>query len=162
MSDPDGIRVSSYVAVAPAVAFDVFTTEVDSWWKQGPRFRAGGDRPSRMCFEPGIGGRLLETYEDAEGGSFELGRIKEWKPAERLVFQMGGRDFAADQWTEVEIVFQAEGEGTRITLEHRGWEQFSDEHPVRHGLVGGAFRDMMSVFWADLLTAHARRLRGGP
>jgi hypothetical protein len=159
VSEADRVRVSTLVQVAPAVAFEVFTSEVDAWWKHGPRFRAGGDRPSSMSFEAGIGGRLLETYQDAQGGCFELGRVTDWKPAERLPFQMGGRDLGADEWTEVEIRFESEGEGTRVTLEHRGFEALGADHPVRHGLADEAFRDVMSIFWADLLTAHGRRVR---
>jgi len=155
----DGIRVTSLIEVAPSEAFRMFTEEVDAWWLHGPRFRAGGERKSSMRFEPGLGGRLLEEYRDAEGGNFELGRITVWEPGRRLVFEMRGRDFGPGQWTEVEIVFSAEGAATRVSLEHRGWAQFAQDHPVRHGLRGSAFVDMMSVFWADLLSAQARYAR---
>lgn len=158
MSAPESVTVTTVVEAEPALAFAVFTEEVDSWWKQGPRFRPGGLRPSSMRFEPGVDGRLLEVYEDEAGGSFELGRVVVWEPAKRLVFRMGGRDMGPDEWTEVEILFEAAGAGTRVTVEHRGWEQFAADHPVRHGLTGSAFDDIMSVFWADLLSAHARRI----
>lgn len=44
-------------------------------------------------------------YGDAADEIFELGRILVWEPGKRLVFLIGGRDFA-DEWTEVEIRFE--------------------------------------------------------
>lgn len=160
MSRPEQVRVSTQVAVDPAAAFEVFTDEVDAWWKQGPRFRVQPDRPSRMRFEPGEGGRLLEVYQDASGGAFELGRIRIWEPGRRLVFEMFGRDFAPGETTEVEVRFETVPGGTRVTVEHRGWEAFGAGHPVRHGLTGTAFSAMMGGWWGDLfvaLRAHAER-----
>ena len=48
MSTTDSVEVTALVAVDPQFAFDVFTKETDLWWKRGPRYRAGGDRPSEM------------------------------------------------------------------------------------------------------------------
>ena len=64
MSAPgDSASVTVLVKVPPAEAFDVFTREIDLWWRQGPRFRIGARRPGALSFEPGVGGRLLETYD---------------------------------------------------------------------------------------------------
>jgi hypothetical protein len=41
----DQVRVSVSVAVPPAAAFEIFTQEIDRWWRRGPRFRRG----SRRC-----------------------------------------------------------------------------------------------------------------
>jgi hypothetical protein len=43
----DGATVSVSVAVPQALAFEVFTREVDRWWRQGPRFRIAGRRRGR-------------------------------------------------------------------------------------------------------------------
>ena len=85
------VTVTTVVEVAPETAFTVFTEEVDAWWKHGPRFRPGGDRPSSMRFESGVGGRLLEVYEDPRVGAayckqlprpdcnpFIAHRLREW------------------------------------------------------------------------------------
>lgn len=37
----DKATVSVLVAVPPADAFAIFTTEIDLWWRQGPKFRIG-------------------------------------------------------------------------------------------------------------------------
>ena len=160
MTNDDSVTVTTRVALDPATAFEVFTEEVDLWWRQGPRFRAGLGRKSVMRFEPGVGGRLLEIYDEDRDDAFELGRVRVWEPGTRLVFDFRARNFAPGQTTEVEIRFEAEAGGTRITLEHRGWASIPADHPARHGHVGGAFTAMIGLFWADLLVsarAHAAK-----
>jgi hypothetical protein len=159
----DEIRATTRVAVEPAVAFEVFTREIDLWWRRGPRFRFLTAGEGRLRFEPGVGGRLVE---EGEGDVYEVGRVRVWEPAERLVFEFRARSFAPGDVTEVEVVFQPEGAGTRVTVEHRGWESLADDHPARHGLEAGALRGLLGVWWADLLVAarrHAERsaTRGG-
>ena len=40
--------------------------------------------------------------------------------------------------TELEVIFRDEGEGTRVTLEHRGWERLGDRGPeARMGYADG-------------------------
>ncbi len=162
MSGEQSVVVSALVAVDPATAFETFTADVDAWWKQGPRYRVQPDRPSAMRFEPGVGGRLLEVYDEATGDAFEHGKVRVWDPPKRLVFEMSGRDFQAGETTEVEVRFEGAGDATRVTVEHSGWQRFPSGHPVLHGLDGSAFRDMLRVWWLDLLLAvQARVARNG-
>ena len=70
MSKSDRVRVTTVVAADPAAAFELFTREVDAWWRRGPRFRQGLGRPSVMRFDGGEGGCLLEVYTDEAGGAF--------------------------------------------------------------------------------------------
>jgi uncharacterized protein YndB with AHSA1/START domain len=107
-----------------------------------------------MDFEPGPRGRLWERH--AGGADFEVGRVRAWEPPHRLVFEWRQGNFAPDETTVVEVRFEpAAGGGTRVTLEHRGWSAFATDHPVRHGVVGGAFTGMMAGFWRELLDAFA-------
>ena len=76
-----------------------------------------------------------------------------WEPPARLVFEFRARAFAPGEITEVEVSFEAVAAGTRVVVEHRGWERLAPDHPVRHGLTGPAFTSMMGLWWADLLTA---------
>lgn len=160
MISDDNVTVETRLSVDPATAFEVFTAEVDRWWRHGSRFRSGhGDR-SVMRFEPGVGGRLLEVLGDASDDAFELGRVRVWEPGARLVFDFRARNFAPGQITEVEVRFEPDEGGTRVTLEHRGWDRIPADHPARHGLTGRAFTSMMGLFWADLLVsarAHAAK-----
>ena len=80
-------------------------------------------RAIRAClsFEPGEGGRLIETL--ASGKVFEIGKITVWAPPTRLVFGWRQATFQADQDTEVEVRFEPVGAETRVTVEHRGLGQ---------------------------------------
>jgi len=158
----DAVRVTSRVEVDPGTAFRVFTEEVDAWWRAGPRFRWHPERGGALRFEGGEGGRFVEVYPD--GQSYEVGRIRVWDPPRRLVFGFRARSFASHESTEVEVRFEASGDATDVTVEHRGFAALRADHPARHGLGAGAFENMMGVFWADLLTAarrHAAARREG-
>ena len=85
--------------------------------------------------------------------SFEVGRILTWKPAEQLIFELRARAFEDDECTEVEVRFEAVDRGTRVTIEHRGWDSIPADHAARHGFVGPAFNSMMGLFWGDLLVS---------
>jgi len=158
VSEREVVRVSTLAAVTPAVAFRAFTAEVDSWWRRGPRFRFDPSRTGVMQFEPRVGGRLLEVYDAASEDVFEVGRIRAWEPGRRLVFAWHSRGVAAEEGSEVEVTFEAEGAGTRVTVEHRGWERLPAEHPARHGLQGEAFVGMHTVWWGDQLVSLRARL----
>lgn len=54
----------------------------------------------------------------------DWGQVLAWEPAERVVFTLHpGR--TPEYATEVEVLFQPEGSGTRVTLTHRGWERIA-------------------------------------
>ena len=162
MSDADCIRVIAFVPADPDTAFDLFTREVDAWWRSGPRFRHHAERPSAMRFEAREGGRFLEEYTDAAGGAFEIGRIKTWKPGDRLVFDWRARNFEAGLLTEVEVRFESATGGTRVTLEHRGWDRVPLAHASRHGYgASNAFVGMIGLWWGDLMTALRVYASGG-
>src|ERR1700759_266685 len=52
------------VAVDPDTAFAAFTEELDLWRVRGPINHFAGGRAMAVRCEPGVGGRLLEVYED--------------------------------------------------------------------------------------------------
>lgn len=163
MSPRGAATVSVLVAVDPATAFAVFTEDVDAWWKRGPAYRFGEGGVLR--FEPGVGGRLVQVFDDATGESWEVGRIRTWEPGRRLTFAFRIPNFAPDESTEVDVRFEAEGEGTRVTLEHRGWEGLPMGHPARHGLDDDALAVERGQLWLLQLRALARcaaRGRPGP
>ena len=101
--------------------------------------RSGAARSHRRRgSKTGVGGRFLEVYDEAGEDFFEIGKILVWEPGKRLVFEWRGLNFDPGQVTEVELNFSPQGEGTCVTLEHRGWASLPQEHPVRHGLADDA------------------------
>jgi uncharacterized protein YndB with AHSA1/START domain len=153
MTDVQRVRVSTVVAVAPEEAFRVFTEDVDLWWKRSPRFRVSADPKGTLRFEPGEGGRLVETGDDLEQGQYEFGRVLVWKPAEQLVFEFRAKANVLGEESEVDVSFEKTAEGTRVTVVQTGWEDLPADHPARHGLGNDAMFDMLSLFWADLLSS---------
>ncbi len=155
----DAAAASVYVAVSIEDAFEVFTTEIDLWWRHGRKFRIAGKRPGRIVFEPRLGGRLFETVQLESGErTFETGSVVVWEPPRHLVLEWRGVNFAPHEKTLVEVTFAPSGEGTMVRVEHRGWSMLPDDHPARHGLHGAAFSRMIGMWWGDLLTSLRERV----
>ena len=72
-----------------------------------------------MFLEGRIGGRFYERFTD--GTEFEVGRVTAFRPPHVVSLTWKAPDWEGP--TEVEIRFIADGAGTRVELEHRGWEQ---------------------------------------
>ncbi len=152
---PDAFAtVAVRVACSPEVAFDLFTTEIDLWWRRGPKFRHGTGPAASIHIEPKLDGRVVERWHEQETPSeFELGRVLVWQPSVRLVFSWRNATFAPVEHTEVEVCFAASGSGTLVTVRHRGWERLRIDHPARHGLADIAFAREVGLWWGDQLTA---------
>lgn len=150
------VSVAITLAVPPDEAFRLFAEEVDQWWQRGPKFRFRPRSQGRMCFEPGEGGRLIEIYDEEARDIYVVGRILAWEPGVRLSFEWRGPNFREGEVTEVDIRFRAHEEGTRILLEHRGWEVLSSDHPARHGLANAPFLGTKSGWWQEQLAALQR------
>jgi len=100
-------------------AFEVFTADIDSWWPLPTHSIGGG--VEHVTLEKRVGGRIYEGR--ADGSVADWGTILEWQPPTRLRFDW--RVNPENPATEVEVVFAAIDAGTtRVTVEHRGWEQF--------------------------------------
>jgi uncharacterized protein YndB with AHSA1/START domain len=158
MKSRDSVSVTTLVDVDPGTAFRIFTDDVDLWWRRGPLYRPEVEGNGKMRFEPGPGGRLLEAYET--GKVFEIGRILAWEPGSRLLFDWRARNFEPGETTVVEVRFEKSGEGTRVTLEHRGWDSIPASHPFRRGWTGEAFASMVGLRWADQLVSLRARAEG--
>ena len=150
----DEARATVLVKVPVEVAFRVFTEQIDEWWRRGPAFRIAGKRRGFIRLEPGLGGRLYESFESDTGERvLETGQVIAWEPPGRLAFEWRAVNFAPAERTWVEVVFEASASGTLVTVIHRGWAKIRADHPVRHGLDVGAFLRMMGLFWGDLVTS---------
>lgn len=155
MSGPgDSATVTVFVEVSPDDAFAVFTEEIDQWWRQGPKFRIAGRRRGTLRFEPGVGGRLFETFELTSGSrTIEVGRVTLWEPPTRFAFEWRGVNFKPHESTLVVATFQGFDDGTQVTVRHSGWSALPDDHPVRHGATGAAFSRQIGLWWGELMTS---------
>jgi hypothetical protein len=94
------IRKSINIQQPPVIAFRVFCQEIGQWWPLKRGFSFGGERAAEIFIEERTGGRFYERF-----AAFT------WR---------------APQWegpTRVEVRFVADGSGTRVELEHSGWDQ---------------------------------------
>jgi uncharacterized protein YndB with AHSA1/START domain len=112
----EAIRKTVLVDFAPAEAFELFTTRIASWWPVGTH-SYGGDDVTDVVLEPRAGGRL---YEVTAAGEQEWGSVLAWEPPDLVVIDW---QIGEARGTEVEVRFSPEGPGTRVDLEHRGFEE---------------------------------------
>src|SRR5438034_724188 len=111
--DEEMVSSQVEVAVDPDTAFMVFTDELDLWIVRGPINMHHATRPSAFRFEPGVGGRLVEVFEDGENGTREVGRITIWEPGKRVGWQSATDDVHTD------VHFEPTGGGTIVRVEAR-------------------------------------------
>lgn len=150
----DRARVTVGVALPPARAFRVFTEQIELWWRRGPRFRYSRGDAGLIALEPGVGGRVFESFSvDGTAHVVEIGRIRVWQPPQRLVFDWQVAQGTPLERTEVEVLFEPAGDGTRVTVTHSGWAAIRGDHPARHGRTGPAFSRELGLWWGGLLAA---------
>ncbi len=147
------VIVAIRVKASPERAFQVFVGEIGAWWRPNMLFRFTPRDPGAMAFEPGPGGRLIETR--AGGKVFEVGKIRAWEPPDRIVFGFRQATFTPDQDTEVEARFEAVGDGeTRVTISHTGWDSIPAAHVARHGFPNQILLTRLGEWWRLLLSAY--------
>jgi uncharacterized protein YndB with AHSA1/START domain len=150
----DTARISVSVAVAPHAAFEIFTRDIDRWWRRGVKFRQAGRRGGFICVEPRAGGRLFESIDGERGPQvFEVGLVRVWEPPRLLVFSWRNANYSDGEYTEVEVEFSAAAEGTLVAVTHRGLAALRPDHPARHGLAHAQFIRMMGLWWGDQMTS---------
>jgi hypothetical protein len=132
------LKMAFDVACSAEHAFEVWTTRIGTWW---PADHTVSGRAERIVLQGGVGGRIYEQTQD--GVEHEWGEVTRWEPPTQLAYlwHLGTERSGA---TEVEIQFLPQGEaGTRIEIEHRGWE--------RLGRSGDERRDRNREGWASVL-----------
>jgi uncharacterized protein YndB with AHSA1/START domain len=152
------VLVALRIAAPPGRVFEAFTAETSAWWRPNALFPTSGQHPGRLAMQAGVGGRVTETLDD--GQVVEIGRILVWEPPDRLVFTWRPASFGPDQETEVRVGFEPVIEGSRVVVEHLGWDSIPPEHAARHGFPLFAFQQRLAEWWRDLLASLADRSVG--
>ena len=146
----DAVIQSVVVPLEPEAAFELFADRHGEWWPKETHHIL--DSPAAdAVLEPREGGRW---YERSEGGEeCDWGRVLEIDRPNRLVLAWQlTPDWRFDpdlsNATQVEVTFEREEGGTRVTLEHRGFEV--------HGEAGAAMRDSVGGKggWAELMELY--------
>ncbi|MDP3867520.1 SRPBCC family protein [Phenylobacterium sp.] len=145
------VFVALRVKATPERAFEAFVGEIGMWWKPNPLFQTTPRAPGLLAFEPGEGGRLTETL--ANGKVFEIGRITAWEPPHRLEFSWRQANFPPELKTHVEVRFEAVGDETRVSIEHRGFDRVPLQSAARHGFPDQALLMRLAEYWQAQLAA---------
>jgi uncharacterized protein YndB with AHSA1/START domain len=120
----EAIRKTVTIDCTAEHAFRVFTEGIGTWWPLHTHSISvmddGSGAPETAVMEPRVGGRLYERTRD--GRECDWGIVLVWDPPTRIVLEWRvNRD---NPPTEVEVRFSRDGDGTRVDLEHRGWERY--------------------------------------
>jgi uncharacterized protein YndB with AHSA1/START domain len=150
------VFVSLRVPATPLRTFEAFTQEIALWWQPSGLFEITPRGDGKLAFDPGVGGRLFTTLPN--GTEFEIGRISAWEPGRRLVFSWRQATFRSDQATEVEVLFEAAGEETRVSIEHCAWDTIPQEHPARHGFPERVTLQHVARWWRGSLASLSATL----
>ena len=136
MAEP--LRLDLVVDCPPEHAFHVWANRIDAWWPRD--HTATGEPGARVVLEPQVGGRIYEVTPD--GTEHEWGEVTAWEPPRRLAYLWHLRT-DRDAATDVEIRFVPDEAGTRVEIEHAGWERLGD--------AADAWRERNVGGWSTLL-----------
>lgn len=103
------IRSTIDLPLEAAAAFDAVLDEL-----------ASALRRSGLQFDAGPDGRVRERDHD-------IGRVTAWRPGERVVLEWRAADWEPSEVTQIELRFDRAADGTRVTVEHRGWGGLIDD-----------------------------------
>jgi uncharacterized protein YndB with AHSA1/START domain len=143
------VRKTVRVTAPPARAFRRFTEEMGTWWPLRSHSVGQADAET-VTMEPRLGGRIVEHIRG--GRQAVWGTVTAWDPPRRVAFTWHpGR--APDTAQDVEVRFTADGTGTRVELEHRGFERLGPT-------LGRKARRGYPLGWEYVLGRYAGR--GGP
>jgi uncharacterized protein YndB with AHSA1/START domain len=133
------LRIAFRVGCTPERTFDLWTARTSTWWPTSHTVSA--KTGLEIIIEPGVGGRIYERTPD--GDEHDWGQVTRWEPPNRIAYLWHLRQDRADA-TEVEITFAADDhDGTKVSIEHRGWE--------RLGTRGSERRQQNQHGWDSLL-----------
>jgi hypothetical protein len=136
------LTVSFEVACSVEHAFTTWTAGLGSWWPLD--HTVTGQDGLTVVMQCRVGGRIYERTRD--GVEHDWGEVTVWEPPSLLGYRWHLGSDRADA-TEVEIRFRAHDQGTRIEIEHRGFD--------RLGSRADQWRDRNQAGWETLLP-HVR------
>jgi len=135
------VRRSIMVDCPVEEAFRVFTAELTSWWPLLTHSIGGADVEA-LVFEERLGGEVYEVTKD--GTRAHWADVLAWEPPDRFVLDW--RVNPTEPATELEVRFADEGAGTRVDLEHRGWERLGERADEARGNYANGWVTVLGGF----------------
>ena len=109
------------VAKPVAHAFDMWVNRPSLWWPKSHTVNKTDNLA--VVFEGRPGGRIFERT--GEGVEADWGSIIAWEPPHRLTYSWH-LFFDPSEATQVDVTFAESDEGTRVRIEHAGWERLGE------------------------------------
>lgn len=127
------VRKTVIVAAPLAVAFEVFTAQIEAWWPMASHHIGQADCAA-VVIEPRTGGRWYERGVD--GVECVWGQVLVWEAPRRVVlaWRLSAQfRYEPSIHTEVDVRFVVIDERTtRVELEHRGLEAYGADATAMH------------------------------
>jgi uncharacterized protein YndB with AHSA1/START domain len=137
------LRLSYDIDCPAHHAFVTWTRKIAKWWPES--HTTTGTPGATVVLDGRVGGRIYERTPD--GREVDWGEVRRWEPPHHLAYLWHIRRDRADA-TDVALTFVHRGpRGTRLEIDHRGWE--------RLGAGGRRWRDANAGGWAGLLPHFA-------
>jgi len=149
-TETEAIRRSVTVNCSVEHAFATFTERIHEWWPLGTHSIDQGETgspPETVIFQGGAGGQIFERTKGGE--NLKWADVVAYEPPHRFVLAWNPSREQERPQTEIEVTFTVEGDGTRVDLEHRGWERLGDQ--------AGEARQSYSEGWQHVLAGYAEK-----
>ena len=148
------VLVALRIAAPPSRVFTAFTAEIGQWWRPHGLFKLNGrgDRPARHerpAPAAGSSSRTPTACSSRSGTSGSGTRPTGWSSAGGQPPLRPGRE------TEVHVRFEHADGGTRVVVEHLGWDGIPQEHAARHSFPLLPFQQRLAQWWQALLDSLA-------
>lgn len=141
------IHATVTIRRTPEDAFRVFTREMGTWWPLQAFSMAedteGQVKAETVVFEEHEGGRVYEVMSDGTEGTWAT--ILAWDPPRRLVLAWKP-NLTDNEPTELEVTFTTDGDGTRVHVEHRGWERLGTLAEEARAGYGENWNGVLALF----------------
>jgi uncharacterized protein YndB with AHSA1/START domain len=150
------INTGVTVRRSPEDAFRIFTREMSSWWPlqafsmAEDTYADRGVKAESIVFEEQEGGRVYEVMSDGTEGTWAT--ILAWDPPRSFVLAWKP-NLTDNPPTELEITFTPDDGGTRVDLEHRGWERLGALAAEARAGYGENWTGVLSLF-VELAEQH--------
>lgn len=137
------IHKEIFVEAAPETAFRVFTDEIARWWPLD-KYGIFLEDVDNVAIESYVGGRVVERAKD--GRETVWGEVLEWELSSRLRCTWHPGWDPDEEPTEIEVTFTADGNGTLVVLEHRGWEKLKEDYRRRRTGYDAGWDEVLETF----------------
>ena len=144
------IRQSVRVDCPIEEAFQLFTEELAEWWPLAS-YSMSGEEAETCAIEPWVGGRVFERTRSGE--EREWGWVIAWDPPKHVEFTWHPRT-RGDSDQTVDVEFQVEADGTRVTLIHRGWHLTGMQACASHAGSRDQWPEVLKLCFAEFVSAQ--------